>query len=161
MGPSDIFVLIGAIAGVAAVVVAYLAYRYTRKKDLSDKDMEQFQNMITLALTPIRDDLAKGDTRMAVLETKIEVYWRTVMGNGIDVIHSPDPGRAHVDDLLEKLRNGAITKDELMQLKHLLRQIRNWEPGQPSDFPIKQGEQFAAGGVLAAIEALGDKLYVR
>lgn len=86
--------------------------------------------------------------RVVALETKMEVFWRNVGVALAGVLHSPDPARAHVDALLEALMEGRITDPEREELRGLLRYIKDYHPGDRSDFPIHGGDQVAAAILL-------------
>lgn len=105
-------------------------------------------------------DLATGTQindlmrKMDVLETKMEVFWRSVAIDAAKVLHSPHPARAHVDALLEALMDGTITEDGKTELRELLEYMRDYHYGDPSpsDFPIYPGDQVAAVILLRTME---------
>jgi hypothetical protein len=90
--------------------------------------------------------------RMAILETKVEVFWKSVAMDAAKIIHSPNPERKHVDDLLDAFMGGTLTDEGAEKLRVLLRYIMKYEPGDETDFPINQGEQLAAAILLRTME---------
>jgi len=171
------------MTGVLGLVVAWLVWRDARRKDTTAAAEEHIKRLIETALQPVRDrqrDLVSrletltrqqgeqqrqqqemvdrlGRTldRMAVMQTKIDVYWKTVENLAMDaakIIHSPDPRRRHIDELLEAYREHCITPAQRTELRKLLEQIVDWEPGQDLGFPIHAGEQFAAAFVLSTMD---------
>jgi hypothetical protein len=101
------------------------------------------------SLQPVREDIA-------VLKSQVEVFWKQVGFNMATTLHQPDPARKHVDTLLEAfmamLDDGPpMGPGEVEELRRLLVVIRDWEPGQRIDFPVRQGEQAAAGLLLSVM----------
>lgn len=87
--------------------------------------------------------------RVAVLETKIEVFWRSVAMDAAKIIHSPDPDRAHIDALLDSFMAGTMTPVEEIELRAILEVIRDYDPAVAHlTFPVYPGEQIAAAILL-------------
>lgn len=111
------------------------------------------KSVMSEALEPVHHQLS-------VLNTKIEPLWLALINNGInqiDVLHQPDPRRAHVDALLEKLRaeftdGELMTQPELQELRGYLLKIQSWEPGQDVGFPVLPGEGSSAGQLLSIMD---------
>lgn len=153
MSPEALFVLLGAIASVAAVVMAYAAYRYSKLKDRGEDDLAKIRAMIELQLAPVNAALSKGDTRMAVLETKVDLMWVNLQKDMARIIHSPDPRRAHVDNLMNKIIDEQpFTPAEEDEMRDILKQIMMWEPGQDIGFPVNPGEQVVAAFLLRSLD---------
>jgi hypothetical protein len=106
---------------------------------------ERLKEVIDLSLLRITD-------RLSVIETKVEVFWRSVAINQASILHQPDPRRAHIDVLLEALKLGTLTHEQDVQLRHSLHLIRDWEPGKDVGFPVLQGEQTAASLLLSVMD---------
>lgn len=102
----------------------------------------------SLALSGLSD-------RITVLETKMEIFWRNVGVELARVLHSPNPARTHIDALLEALMEGRITAEERDELKGLLEYIRDYHPGDESDFPVYAGDQVAAAILLQTMSFVG------
>jgi hypothetical protein len=111
------------------------------------------KQLLSEALEPVHHQLS-------VLNTQMEPLWRQVINNGlnqIDVLHQPDPRRAHVDVLLEKLRaeftGGPLMTDaEVAELRGYLIKIKTWEPGMDVGFPVLPSEPSSAGQLLSIME---------
>jgi hypothetical protein len=108
------------------------------------------QVAISEAMTPVRDQLA-------ILNTKVEPLWTALINMGINqtnVLHQPDPRRAHIDQLLEELQaelqgGHIMTAEHFLELQHILTQIKGWEPGQDLGFPVLPAEPTSAAILLA------------
>ena len=72
--------------------------------------------------------------------------------NQANILHQPNPDRAHIDVLLEGWKVGSLTDKELIELKHYVHLIRDYEPGTDVGFPVRDGEQTAAGMFLATMD---------
>lgn len=155
MGPEALFVLLGAIASVAAVVVAYAAFRYSARKDRNQADTDAIRVMIDQALAPLKDTLAKSSERTSILETQMDIVMIGVKKDMAKVIHSPDPRRAHIDYLMDKIVNDEpMSADEESETRRVLKVIMMYEPGHSPDpgFPVKDGEQAAAAWLLRTLD---------
>lgn len=97
--------------------------------------------------------------RIIALETKVDVFWKNVALDVARVLHSPNPARAHVDELLEAFMEGRISHTERDELKDLLVYIRDYHPGDPSDFPVYPGDQVAAAILLQTIDLVGGPVH--
>ena len=106
--------------------------------------------VIQEALAPVRDQIS-------TLNTKIEPLWKvleTLAINQIPVLHQPDPRRAEIDTLLEKLKaeltHGVMmSEDDFNQLRYFLLKIQSWEPGQNIGFPVLPAEPTSAAILLS------------
>lgn len=155
MTPGDIGVILGALASVGALLVAYLAYRQSTKKDKQQLDADAIKNAIASALAPLNEQGARADTRMAVLETKVDLMWANLQKNMAKIIHSPDPRRARVDFLMDKLIHDIpMSPDEENETRNYLNTIMHYEPGQSPEpsFPVRDGEQTAAAWLLMSLD---------
>lgn len=168
----------GAAAGAAAAFFMYFADRGARGAarrnkaiedlvhagleplTLHDKEVAVKLAALAASITQISQDLAvvrerqeKIFDRTTVLETKMEVFWKNVALDVAKVLHSPNPAREHLDVLLEDLIAGRLAvgtrRDEL---RRVLRYIRDYHYGDPSDFPIYPGDQVAAAILLQTMD---------
>jgi hypothetical protein len=174
--------IVTAVSGVLAVLVTWLGYRLTKQSDVQARSDEHIKTLIKAELEPLikqqadilsglgqlRDQQVRLETaldkqtesqgrtldRLAVLETKTEVFWKNVTMNATQILHSPDPARAHIDKLLEAFRDGKLDDRGYTELMGILEKVVAYEPGDDLGFPIHPGEQFAAGAILAVEEAM-------
>ncbi len=114
-------------------------------KDSREREHEILRGMLAETLSPV-------GARLATLETKIDVYWRSVSMDSARILHQPDPKRRQVDLLLEAFMDGSITDDQRLELRKYLYLIRNWEPEQDPGFPVHPGEQVAAAILLRTMD---------
>jgi hypothetical protein len=155
MSPGDVGVLLGALGSVGALLIAYLAYRQSNKKDKQQIDADSIKTAITIALTPLQDSLNSAGTRTAVLETKVDMLWSNLQKDMAKLLHSPDPRRAHIDYLMDKIiHDQSLTPHEENDLREILKTIMNYEPGHSPDpgFPIRDGEQTQAAFLLRSLD---------
>lgn len=181
-----------AIAGVLGTAVAWLAYRETKRGKREQDNNERLRQIIGAALEPLKEQVTQVNNRMdhiverqnqvdskldkvadaqgklldrtTALETKVEVFWRNVAMDTAKIIHSPNPARRHVDELLEKFMEdlhhpGYMTREDRDELKRVLIAIRDYEPGMKADFPIKDTEQHEAALLLNLMELLHPRSY--
>lgn len=113
--------------------------------DAKEHDRLTMKGMIVESLEPVREQV----TSMSV---KVETLWANLAVSMAQILHQPDPARAHVDVLLEAFMNGTLTSDERVELRKHLITIKSWEEGKPSDYPIIPGEQTAAAILLALMD---------
>jgi hypothetical protein len=171
--------IIIALGGLLGVAVAWLGYRESHRNNVKADDEAVIKAIISAEMAPLHNQVASITTvldavkgqqtidsgrlgttldRLAVLETKVEVFWKDVAMNVSKIIHSPDPRRANIDRLMKTyqryLRNEGpyLTREQEKELHPILETMMNYEPGQPTDFPIYQGEQVAAGIMLAIMD---------
>lgn len=87
--------------------------------------------------------------RVAVLESKMEVFWKNVAFDVSKILHSPHSGWENLDLLLEKFRARNITAAEMADLETQLRDMveGRWEPAS-----VTRADQVAASLLLRAIE---------
>ena len=172
---------IGAICGLFALLISYLAYRERHsatirsgsderikqiaKNELSDVILKHTElaaklDAIQQTQTQILEDLHEQGRRVGtlldrvtVLETKTEVFWRSVAVDMAKVIHSPDPRRKHIDDLLDAFMDGKLTATQETELRSILEVLRDYEPGVTHlTFPVYPGEQIAAAILLRTLD---------
>lgn len=179
------FGIISALTAILLAAIGWLTYRETHRGNVEAADVAKIKAIIQAELQPlaqqIHDNTTKLNTlsdrqqemqkdtqqlhsrlggvldRVAVLETKMEVFWKSVAMDAAKIIHSPDPRRRQVDRLIEAFQHaadgqGMMSGDEYNQLREKLLFIRDWEPGMNSDFPIYPGEQFAAAVLLRTMD---------
>lgn len=178
--------IVGTLAGILATLVVWLGYRETHRISVRERGVEEIRNIVrdevktfatkqqelsnradaiaiqqsehTQELHEINDKMGRILDRLAILETKIEVFWKSVAMDAAKIIHSPDPRRAHIDALLEAFMDGTITSDQVIELRKILAFLRDWEPGTPADFPVYTGEQVAAAILLRTMDhAMGSR----
>jgi hypothetical protein len=176
-----VWIAISSVCGVLALWIAYLTYRERRRDAVTQGEAARIRQIVhaeTESVTAAQRELAarldaivsrqnqiaaeQHDQsvkisaildRMAVTETKIEVFWKSVAMDAAKIIHSPDPRRAHVDALLESFMGGTLSGDQERELRAILMKIRDFEPGGARpDFPVYQGEQLAAAILLRTME---------
>ena len=122
--------------------------------DKLDASAEHTAAVISLA---IKEAMIPVSNQLSVLNTKVEPLWTALINMGINqvnVLHQPDPRRAEVDALLEKLqeelRGGRLmTAEEFLRMRHFLMLIKEWEPGQDIGFPVLPAEPTSAAILLA------------
>lgn len=100
----------------------------------------------------LRDALDPIGERLSTLETKMDLFWRSVAIDAAKILHHPEPSRFRVDELLDKFMAERISPAESTELRGYLEIIRDWEPGSPSPFKVFQGEQVAAAILLHTME---------
>jgi len=149
MVPINVYFL-AAISGVVAVSWETLQHiRRGRKESMED--------IVHHALSPVHDSLNDIKTDLAVIRTKVDPMWtgwNASIANSSAVLHHPEPSRSRVDALLDYLRAGTITYDEVIELRGHLETIMHWEPGLPAPYKIFQGEQSAAASMLSALDVI-------
>ena len=179
----SIVVGVGALLGGAGGVGTVAYFREVRNSRKKQDDVEHVNARIAAAIVPVQTDISGIHTKLdsmaehhaaqtaaalhtalepvrdqlAVLNTKVEPLWAALINMGINqtnVLHQPDPRRAHVDRLLEalqeELRGGnRMPGSDYMELRHYLEQIKEWEPGQDIGFPVLPAEPTSAAVLLA------------
>lgn len=104
--------------------------------------------MLALAFTVHngrRADTAQLADRLARLETKVEVFWRSVSFSAAAALHSPRPEHAERDRLLEGYMSGTLTGDQLGELVKELQRI-------DADHHASTADKLAAGILLHSIQ---------
>lgn len=184
MSPDVIWLAVGSFAGVAGVALSAFALWRTTKQESGKAHAAMIRKAVSDGLAPLEQKLNGLETRisintdklaglatdvsrqggqagdmgskLAVLEAKMEVFWRSVGLDAAKILHSPHPERAHVDALLEAFMAGTITDAEKHELLRVLEEIRDYSPGKPvPDFPVQPGEQVAAAILLRSMEYAG------
>ncbi len=100
----------------------------------------------------INKALAPVASRLDVMETKMDVFWRQVALDAAKILHQPNPERAMLDHLLDAFTEDTLTPSEELSLRKELVRIRNWEPGQDLGYPVRDGEQTAAAILLRTMD---------
>lgn len=97
----------------------------------------------------LRSEVTAQESRVAILESKMDVFWRNVAFDVSKILHSPHPGWEDLDVLLEKFQVRAITAAEMADLETQLRDMveGRWEPAE-----VTRADQVAASLLLRAIE---------
>ena len=88
---------------------------------------------------------AKLRERLTAIETKVEVFWRSVAIDAAKILHTPHPENARRDELLERFVEGIIDREELKELIVTLKKIID-------DTFREFGERTAASNLLRVIE---------
>lgn len=177
--------IVSALTAVILAAIGWLTYRDAHRGSVENADVAKIKAMIQAELRPLAEQVhdlksqsdavaarqiqQQQDTRelsekqgrildrLAVIETKIEVFWKAVAMDAAKIIHSPDPRRAVVDNLIEEFQraadgHGVMPTEDYDKLREILLFMRDWEPGMKSDFPIYPGEQFAAAVLLRTMD---------
>ena len=100
------------------------------------------------SLEPVRHSITE-------LTTKVEPLWQALVAGAMhnaEVLHHPHAERAELDALLDHFRENTLTRDEELQLRRFLVQIKNWEKGQELGFPVYDSEPSAAANLLSMLD---------
>ncbi|HEY2088199.1 MAG TPA: hypothetical protein VGH54_19555, partial [Mycobacterium sp.] len=97
----------------------------------------------------LRSEVTAQESRVAILESKMDVFWRNVAFDVSKILHSPHEGWEELDALLEKFQARDITDLEMADLETQLRDMveGRWEPAE-----VTRADQVAASLLLRAIE---------
>ena len=87
-------------------------------------------------------------TRMAILETKVDVVWKGVAFDLAQVLHQPHAAYAERDSLLEKLLAEDIKSSELLRLRDILKDTIGGTEDEGN-----YGEKVAASLLMRIIES--------
>lgn len=174
----------GVLLGLGAFLVAYASYRYSRSSKRREVNQERVKStahevaaeltaplslqvagavasvkelagLVTRIDTQGSSGLGLVTSRVSVLESKIEVFWKNVAYDVSQILHSPHSGWEHLDALLEKFRaslrpGGAqLSPGEMTSLEEQLRGIVS---GQWDSGAVSRADQVAASLMLRAIE---------
>jgi hypothetical protein len=177
---TDIATIVGVVGGALGGTGTLMAYLLTRGTVQQDKSTSAVKGLVHTEIEPLllhrtsvdgqiaalagqlgqlSADLAKMHDRqgtvldrITVLETKIDVFWKNVALDVARVLHSPNPARAHIDELLEAFMDGHLEPAQRANLKTILTEIRDYHQGDPSAFPIYPGDQVAAAILLQTMD---------
>jgi hypothetical protein len=171
-----IWEIAGSVSGLVGSLVAVLALWRTTRRESGEDRRSEIAAAVSSAVSPVKDALTRNserisqltdaDTKMAtqlsdmasrvaVLDTKMEVFWRSVALDAAKILHSPNPARRHVDELLEELMAGTISDARKSELRGILERVRDYHAGDRTDFPIYPGERVAAAILLRTMEYVG------
>lgn len=97
----------------------------------------------------VHSEVTAQDSRVSILESKMDVFWRNVAFDVSKILHSPHPGWESLDVLLEKFQGSDISVTEMADLETQLRDMveGRWEPAE-----VTRADQVAASLLLRAIE---------
>lgn len=159
----------GAVLGGAGSILGYLYLRTRNARDdlkTETKTIEEAraertairalaQSALDLAsgqqseLRGVRSEVTAQGSRVSILESKMEVFWRNVAFDVSKILHSPHEGWENLDALLEKFRAVTISALEMADLETQLRDMveGRWEPAA-----VTRADQVAASLLLRAIE---------
>lgn len=172
--PIDVTNIALAVATAISAASAAFAWRDAR----GDRDRKRYKEQIALEVVPLDGRVSALElkfealleanaalietaiiraveplaTKLTVLETKMDVFWRQVALDAAKILHQPDPARHRIDCLLEAFMEDTLSADEELELRKELVKIRNWEPGQDLGYPVHPGEQTAAAILLRTME---------
>jgi len=161
------------VAAIASVVLALIAFTYSRKKDSNQEADKKVREVIRAELIQplerireVREEVSRLDERgtkglgatldrIAVLEAKVDVFWREVGMGVARALHSPDPGRARVDALLEAFYEERITAPQRAELKQALQQMTGHGGEAGAGFPVHPGDKVLAAILLPLVDHVG------
>jgi hypothetical protein len=134
--------------GGVGLAAASLAFTVARARSGSAAALHR---RITAVELDLRDRIESMGREMAsravALETKVDVFWRTVTISAAQVLHSPHPEHARRDALLEALMAGRLDLAGAAELARLVDAVRE-------DEAAADGERLAAGQVLGYLRAV-------
>jgi hypothetical protein len=99
----------------------------------------------TISRNRVGDIIALRE-RIATIETKIEVFWRTVCVDAARILHSPDPRLARRDELIEKFLAETMSRTELSEFIEMLQHVID-------DHDAAPGDRLAASIIFRGIES--------
>jgi hypothetical protein len=141
--------LLTALTGVCAIIGYLLKQHRNSIKSIVD---ESVRDAIAPLDKRLDDTISPIDKRLAVIETKMELFWQRIAIDMAKTLHHPEPSRVRVDALLDNFMSGHLNDADSDELRGYLEVIRDWEPGQIAPFMIFQGEQVAAAILLHTME---------
>jgi hypothetical protein len=126
-----------------------LASRVSVLESTEKADIRELHETLTRLDTQGSAGLGTVATRVSVLESKMDVFWKSVALDVSKILHSPHPGWEHMDALLEKFQDEALSDGEMTELEGQLRHMVDgtWEPGE-----VTRADQVAASLMLHAIQ---------
>lgn len=134
-------VTIEAAVSLAAAAFSILQYASNRQK----REINQtVKDAIDEKIEPLL-------TRMAVVESKVDVFWKDVSYGSAKSLHHPEPTRQRLDELLDAFMQGILTEESEEELRGYLQVIRDWHAGDQAPFMIYPGEQVAAAILLSTM----------
>jgi hypothetical protein len=103
----------------------------------------------------LRSEVTAQDSRIAILESKMDVFWRNVAFDVSKILHSPHEGWEELDALLEKFRASLragepMTDPEMASLETQLRDMVEGRFAAPAE--VTRADKVAASLMLRAIE---------
>lgn len=159
MDAATIITLVSVLGGLFAVMIGFLTWRDSHRTSLESADMAKIKSVVDTAiaegLEPLKVEQGDSKTRVAVLETQVNLLWANLQKDIARIMHSPDPRRAHVDYFMDKLIDGEpLTSGEETELRDILTKIMHYEPGVSPDlgFPVHPGEQMQAAFLLRSLD---------
>lgn len=140
------------LSAMASILVLAWEGLRTVKRSQSHNIEDIVTKAIASAIDPVMALISRNDNRLVVLETKMDLVIGGMAHNAAAVLHHPDSTRKRIDYLLDVFRAGTITEMETQELRDHLEFILHWEDGQAAPYRIFQGEQAAAGLMLATMD---------
>lgn len=169
MDPTVVLSVAAAVLGAAGSFLGYLFTRSRASRDdlqadakaraLAKAAAETARNLAEAAqaaagavaaeVRGLRSEVTAQESRVSILESKMEVFWRNVAFDVSKILHSPHPGWESLDALLEKFQGRTISTAEMADLETQLRDIveGRWSPAG-----VTRADQVAASLLLRAIE---------
>lgn len=159
MDTATVLTLVIAVGGLLAVLVGWLTWRESHRATVESHDMAKIKSIVDTALAesldPLKIEQGENKTRVAVLETQVNLLWGNLQKDMARILHSPDPRRSHVDHLMDKLIDDVpLSGGEETELRGILDKIMHYEPGISPDlgFPVHPGEQVVAAFLLRSLD---------
>ncbi len=159
--------ILTSVSALLAVIVAFAAFMYSRRRDTSLDNEKRIQGMVNSATEKIREDFSadkltsadvrsrldrieriteKTVPRLDVLEAKIDVFWRNVAYDAARILHSPHPDRAELDTLLEAFQENKLDPSGMKNLIRKLEEVKQNRNGK-----FTNGDRMAAIVLLNVI----------
>jgi hypothetical protein len=91
-------------------------------------------------------DITALRERITAIETKVDVFWRTVCMDAARILHRPDPRLARRDELIEKFLAETINRTELSEFIEILQRLID-------DHDAAPGDRLAASIIFRSIES--------
>lgn len=172
MSGGTLSVVLGIAGALLGGIGTFAAYLYTRRRDartdLAAQAKAQTEaqaatdaarslaqaaagsaESVRTEVRGLRSEVTAQDSRISILESKMEVFWRNVAFDVSKILHSPHEGWEDLDALLEKFQAREISPPEMASLETQLRDMveGRWEPAA-----VTRADQVAASLLLRAIE---------
>ena len=91
-------------------------------------------------------DITAIRERITAVETKVDVFWRSICVDAARILHSPDPRLAARDELIDKFLAETISRAELTEFIEILKLVLD-------DHDSIAGDRLAASIILRSIES--------
>lgn len=177
-----------AVGTVLAAVMAWVAVKRDSRRETTAGSEMRIRELAKVTQEPLKDQIAINGSRLdqmresvgriettllnvdnnvhdtrerlASVESLQRQHIETITMSLMKLIHQPDPRRGRIDHLLELYMEGAISPEEVTDLKKILVSMRNVEPGENQveesirtlGFPVYPGEQTNAAILLGTMD---------